>query len=451
MPLENSTLITQASLKSQSAKDLSQLAKEKGVPGWHSMRKDDLVKALLKLARKKNAAKKIPVKATRSKSMAKVVDRKIKEVPKTKVTRGRKPKVKETPVVSRNPRVARKIRLAVEERERLRDLARSSSQNKGETTKDRLVLLVRDPYWLHAHWQITRQAVERVKVSMAENWHSATPVLRVFHIESSTTTSTSESIERDIEIHGGVSNWYIDVADAPKTFRVCIGYKTANGKFFPVVRSNKVTTPQPGNGADLDENWSDLAANCEKVYALSGGYHEDDSIMEVKEVLEERFQRPVGSQSVSRTPMGKPVWWKAALSGDSHETASDQVRWSSTPIILIVLIGVFRLRFPDPIRGCQACQGNRFANLRDDFILFIRDDVSRPMHRTICWGQVSADPVAEFLLHSRHSTKRACYGLWLSPTETRRLMEPSVLAVITTKPSSDHGWYSKVWSGRVRQ
>ena len=31
MPLENSTLITQASLKSQSAKDLSQLAKEKGI------------------------------------------------------------------------------------------------------------------------------------------------------------------------------------------------------------------------------------------------------------------------------------------------------------------------------------------------------------------------------------------------------------------------------------
>lgn len=314
MPLENSTLITQASLKSQSAKDLSQLAKEKGVPGWHSMRKDDLVKALLKLARKKNAAKKMPVKAIRSKSIAKVVDRKIKEVPKTKVTRGRKPKVKETPVVSRNPRVARKIRLAVEERERLRDLARSSSQNKGETTKDRLVLLVRDPYWLHAHWQITRQAVERVKVSMAENWHSATPVLRVFHIESSTTTSTSESIERDIEIHGGVSNWYIDVADAPKTFRVCIGYKTANGKFFPVVRSNKVTTPQPGNGADLDENWSDLAANCEKVYALSGGYHEDDSIMEVKEVLEERFQRPVGSQSVSRFGTGA----ESALSGGGN-------------------------------------------------------------------------------------------------------------------------------------
>jgi hypothetical protein len=164
--------------------------------------------------------------------------------------------------------------------------------------------MVRDPFWLHAHWQISRQAIDRVKVAMAENWHAATPVLRVYLIESSTTTSTSESVERDIEIHGGVSNWYIDVAQSPKTFRVCIGYKTANGKFFPVARSNKVTTPRPGANNENDENWSDLAANCEKVYALSGGYHEDDSIQEVREVLEERLQRPIGNANSNRFGSG---------------------------------------------------------------------------------------------------------------------------------------------------
>ena len=289
-------MITQASLKSRSAKDLSQLAKEKGVTGWHSMRKDDLIKALLKIARKKTAAKR-PTTKKEVKSEKRPTSKKPKTV------RERKTKAKEP--VARNQRIARKIQREIEERERLRDLALSNSKgHEGDESRDRLVLLVRDPYWLHAHWQISRQAIERVKASMAEYWHNATPVLRVFHVESSTTTSTSEKIERDIEIHGGVSNWYIDVTEPPRTYRVCIGYKGSNGRFYPVARSNKVTTPQPGTPSDIDENWTDLAANCEKVYALSGGYHEDDSILEVKEVLEERLQRPVGNPSSNRFGVG---------------------------------------------------------------------------------------------------------------------------------------------------
>ena len=305
-------MITQASLKSRSAKDLSQLAKEKGVVGWHSMRKDDLIKALLKLARNKSRAKSSSRKKTATlrtsrptgASRPTVNAIKTESVKKPKSNRGRKPKSSQETVV-RNPRVARKIQKEFEERERLRDLALNNSKNQdGDEAKDRLVLLVRDPYWLHAHWEISRQAIDRVKVSMAEYWHGAKPVLRVFHVESSATTSTSENIERDIEIHGGVNNWYIDVCSPPKTYRVCVGYKAVNGKFYPVVRSNKVTTPHPGKSLDVDENWTDLAANCEKVYALSGGYHEDDSILEVKEVLEERLQRPVGNPNSNRYGVG---------------------------------------------------------------------------------------------------------------------------------------------------
>lgn len=341
-------MITQASLKSQSAKDLSQLAREKGVTGWHSMRKADLIKALLKIARQnsaKSAAKKKATRKTASKSAkatpkansSKAASSKAtvnkasspKKETKTKSTRGRKPKAK--PVVIRNARVANKIRREIEERERLRDLALTNSKSNGaEDSKDRLVLLVRDPFWLHAHWQISRQAIERVKVSMAEYWHSAKPVLRVFHVESSTTTSTSEKIERDIEIHGGVNNWYIDVTDPPKSYRVCIGYRGANGKFYPVARSNKVTTPRPGTSADIDENWNDLAENCEKVYALSGGYHEDDSIMEVKEVLEERLQRPVGSPANNRYGIGAEGSFGGAQPNFQFEVDAEMVVFGAT-------------------------------------------------------------------------------------------------------------------------
>src|SRR5690242_11012989 len=46
-------LITTASLKTQSWKDLAEMAKNKGLSGWHSMRKDELVKALVRAAQRR--------------------------------------------------------------------------------------------------------------------------------------------------------------------------------------------------------------------------------------------------------------------------------------------------------------------------------------------------------------------------------------------------------------
>ena len=65
--------MTTASLRSYSHKDLAQMARQGGVPGWHSMRKDQLVKALLVAARSKapklRAPKKNAAPARRSVSL----------------------------------------------------------------------------------------------------------------------------------------------------------------------------------------------------------------------------------------------------------------------------------------------------------------------------------------------------------------------------------------------
>ncbi|MFO0817643.1 MAG: DUF4912 domain-containing protein [Pirellulales bacterium] len=204
---------------------------------------------------------------------------------------------------------SRKIQRANEERERRRDLSqpaegKGSEGQGGEAQRDRVVLIVRDPYWLQATWEVTRQSVLRAQAAMAEQWHTARPILRLLEIESSGTTSSAERVLREIPIHGGVHNWYIDVIDPPKGYRVELGYLGANGKFFVITRSNTVTTPRPGSADSIDENWSDVEQNFERIFAQSGGYSEETSSHELQEAIEEKLQRPIGPPISSRFGVG---------------------------------------------------------------------------------------------------------------------------------------------------
>ena len=124
--------------------------------------------------------------------------------------------------------------------------------------KDRIVVMVRDPYWLHCYWELTRHAIQRAEAALGQEWHTAKPILRLLDVSSHDTTSTSESIVRDIDIHGGCNNWYIDVSNPPRSYRVDIGYLARSGRFYVLARSNVVTTPRAGVSDVIDENWADI-------------------------------------------------------------------------------------------------------------------------------------------------------------------------------------------------
>lgn len=151
--------------------------------------------------------------------------------------------------------------------------------------------MVRDPYWLHAHWDVTRQTVDRAKAALAEHWHAVKPILRLLKLEDNGTTESAETIYRDLEIHGGVRNWYIDVDQPPSRFQIVMGYMTASGRFYELVRSNTVTTPVPGGKEASDDHWADIAKDAERIYAMSGGYGDETQRGELSEVFEERLKR----------------------------------------------------------------------------------------------------------------------------------------------------------------
>lgn len=170
----------------------------------------------------------------------------------------------------------------------------ASGQSEQTPHKDRISLVVRDSYWLQADWEITRAAVDRVRVAMSEKWHGAQPVLRLMSVGDAA-HNRAEQLVRDIPIHGGVNTWYIDVDDPPARYRVVIGYVAQNDRFYPLCRSNIVHTPKADSVHRLDRHWSDIAEDYERIYSLSGGF-DPSSGGEIKELFEQRLQRPMPSR-----------------------------------------------------------------------------------------------------------------------------------------------------------
>ncbi|PQO42868.1 DUF4912 domain-containing protein [Blastopirellula marina] len=300
--------MTAASLKEYTAKDLAQMAKRRGVTGWHAMRKDELVKALIKAAKTTSSATKSKPKAKKTKPAAPAAKATVPAARKSRKAASSKPKPAEVtatkkrtpkpkPEKKSDPKIVESIRNMHEQRQAAKDIGTSGSEPNGA---DRLVLMVRDSYWLHACWEVSRKSIDRAKAALAQDWHTSVPVLRVTQVDGEIMTSGSERLVKQIEIHGGVKNWYIDVADPPKSYRCHLGYLATNGRFHAIARSNVVTTPRPGSCEEIDGNWDDVAENVEKIYALSGGSDEEHADGELREMLEQRFRRPVGMPMAAR-------------------------------------------------------------------------------------------------------------------------------------------------------
>lgn len=159
--------------------------------------------------------------------------------------------------------------------------------------KDRIFLMVPDPHWLHAHWELTLQSVQRAEASLGQDWHGAKPIIRLFDVTSQDTTSTSEAAVRDIVIHGGCSHWYIDVPQPPRTYRADIGYLSRRGDFKVLARSNVVTPPKAGASEAVDDNWTaDVdEMTAERLLAMSTGFDNTEGPSQLRELFDEQLKR----------------------------------------------------------------------------------------------------------------------------------------------------------------
>ena len=295
--------MTSASLKEKPVRDLARLAKQHGVTGWHAMRKDQLIRALIRKAKSRPSV----VAASRSSDLAvhaavrlvSTASGVVKPVVAVGIRAGSRVVMPVMPVMPQavaqlDPAVALRLQQARERLLKAKDLATAPEGGRSpRPVRDRMVLMVRGPHWIHAFWEITARSIARAQAALGQEWHGARPMLRLIELESGLIATPSERVVREIAVHGGVKNWFIDIREQHR-YRCEIGYLAVSGRFQALVRSNAVTMPNSPQGETLDAHWGEISTDCERIYALSGGFSAEHSSTELQDLFEQRLRRPMG-------------------------------------------------------------------------------------------------------------------------------------------------------------
>jgi hypothetical protein len=121
---------------------------------------------------------------------------------------------------------------------------------------DRLALMVRDPHWLFAYWEITAtKQDEFIRTYGPEAWSSTHPVLRVYDITGVDFNGNNARDFFDIRLDDDIENWHIEVREPDHSFCVDLGRMFQDGRFITLLRSNIAHTPRATLSNRLDEEW----------------------------------------------------------------------------------------------------------------------------------------------------------------------------------------------------
>lgn len=111
----------------------------------------------------------------------------------------------------------------------------------------RLSLLVRDPEWLYAYWELNPDLWEESKKKFGHMAQYDNVTLRVLEL-------TNDMAWFDIKVGTLIGDWHIQVPKPNTPYYAILGLRNTNG-FFPLIVSNIVITPRNDISPLTEDEW----------------------------------------------------------------------------------------------------------------------------------------------------------------------------------------------------
>ncbi len=168
---------------------------------------------------------------------------------------------------------------------------------------NKVVLLVRDPWWIFSYWELQPDVVESKKQEIPQELRNDVKfIMRVYDISYIDFNGQNAHYYFDITIPYGADKWYINVGAPGRSWIAEMGWLTRDNRFYPVVRSNVVHTPLDGPSWITDEEWAIPEELFAKLYSLSvgvGGIGSGLSSAEIHKLWSQMWQMQLSSGAVS--------------------------------------------------------------------------------------------------------------------------------------------------------
>ena len=109
--------------------------------------------------------------------------------------------------------------------------------------RDRLRLLVKDPEWLFAHWDLDRSSVNGLRQEVGERAVALSKLtLRICDPDNG-----GMSV---VLLPPGVRSWYVRADSTPRAYKAELGLTLPSGEFRALAESNTVVTPRVGPSSE---------------------------------------------------------------------------------------------------------------------------------------------------------------------------------------------------------
>jgi uncharacterized protein len=122
--------------------------------------------------------------------------------------------------------------------------------------RDRLVLMVQDPFHVFAYWEVTPDSLHRARAAAGDHY---TPVLLL------DTGNGTES--REVDLAGG--NYYLSVAPSG-SYVAKLALRDSQGRLHVLAESNRVQTPAPRVSSRVDEAWMSVDETLGELLEMAG-------------------------------------------------------------------------------------------------------------------------------------------------------------------------------------
>jgi hypothetical protein len=128
---------------------------------------------------------------------------------------------------------------------------------------DRVRLLVKDPEWLFAYWDLSSRAVDSLRRELGERGMAlARLTLRI--------TDPGYGGTSVILLPYGARAWYVRADKATRSYRAMLGWTLPSGQFRTLAESNVVSTPRVGPSPDPVSHRLPYTADLSDIRAAAG-------------------------------------------------------------------------------------------------------------------------------------------------------------------------------------